>query len=951
MSNEMQPTITYGRRPTLGEVRAYYCRDPFLDLLLQVCQTRRVVMAVPPGPGSWKPDWDNDRIRGASRADLRAFILSRINRDLPGLDDSDRPPFYPSFHFTVEYWRPGEVDTSPSLGSDAVAETDLPTWRESFEDLMAGIHALRQANVAHRLKFSGHRSLHLLVPSGGNSLPVSQVADHGVDLSMLRLPYSLNEDTGLVSLPLSWERLHTFRPWQANLHLVTIRGDWLRAVNQAERERTHRFVDNLEERRIAEVRGRFEPADDLDDLRAWVTQHIDPNPREAGAPAAPSPLATAWRWVCGVLPVTAEQMRTALGHKDPDVRWLTAEAYLLHGTCLPEDLVVKLMADDDLYVRSTALDIIARFADPLTDWLLDRLTTDSLDGWTATATVLAHNAWQRGATSAVLIRRLDDSPMTSAEVTALGRLACVIGVAYRFDGNSDMLDWPAAWSLVHKADEAGHNSPEWTLRRRALALIAEMANPRRHRSQVSLAEELAALGPAVTDLLLLESVALDPHLSRALLIALSLGADKRAIDTFVRSLADRHRHRAKWASRALLQLGEHALPALLEATRDSHPRRRRYAIRCLRHLADPRFREAIRDGLKSDDDTVCHQAVIAIRPIVRVEDVALLKQVVRNRRWYTRREGVVTLAALGARGRDAITELAQRDGEPTSAGWLWRHGDNRALAIVLAGLGGGPDVRRAAAWQLGDGPLTDRLADQAIDCVLAMDLDDEDREPPDWTSLPLDLFVRFRHRPRAFALFDKLCGSENGWDHHLAAKTLGRWTGPNQGRAVALLVSMLHDHQRRDARNALVVLGPDCLPAVQAARDDAPDPASRQRLEAAVNDLEVCRQAETGGGITPAFLAAASRTTAGARDRVAVAFRERDRAAVLSTLASALAHDHEPVRQGGRDLLGRMGEVGRRTIARARDHAPQGVAQQEMDRFLAKLAKEGARLDETVSRP
>jgi len=46
-----------------------------------------------------------------------------------------------------------------------------------------------------------------------------------------------------------------------------------------------------------------------------------------------------------------------------------------------------------------------------------------------------------------------------------------------------------------------------------------------------------------------------------------------------------------------------------------------------------------------------------------------------------------------------------------------------------------------------------------------------------------------------------------------------------------------------------------------------------------------------------------------------------------------------------------MGEVGRRAMARARDHAPQGIARREMDRFLAKLAKERARLAGTVSRP
>jgi len=935
MSHAGQPAVTYGRRPTLGEVRAYYCRDDFLDMLLQVCETRRVVMVVS-AERHWTPDWDSDRVTGASRADLRAFILTRISRCLGGLGDADRPESYPSFHVTTEYWRPGDVDTCPSFGCDAVVEADLTTWRESFLEVMAWIHALREANVVHRLKFSGHRSLHLLIPSGGDRLPVRLLAGGNAhDTDILRLPYSLNEDTGLVSLPLSWERLHMFRPWQANLHLVDIRDDWLRAVSEAERERTRSFLGSLKGKRGPRPRPRYEPADHLDDLRAWVTRHLEAGSRSVrpGCPrAAISPLATAWQRVCGILPVTVEHVRSALGHEDPDVRWLTVEAFLLHGDELPQDLVAELMADDDPYVRSAAVDVIARFAESLTNWFLDRLTSDSLDGWTTIVAVLVHSARHRDAASAALVRWLDHSPMTPAAANALGRLACAIGVGCQ--------DWPAAWSLVRKVEAGGHDIPEWAARRRALALIAEMADHGRRRPLMRIAGELAALGPAATDLLLLESAAIEPRMSRALLIALSLGADERAIPAFVRSLADTHRDRARWASRALVQLGERAVPALLEAARDDHPRRRRYAIRCLGHMVGPRFRQVIRDALESEDDTVCHQAVIALRPIARIEDAELLKQVVRDRNWYTRREAVETLTALGARGRDAITELALTDGEPTSAGWLWRHGDDHALPTVLDGLRGGPEASRAAVWQLVDGPLDDRLADKVIDHVLASDLVEEDQ--------PLDLFVRFRHRPRAFALFDRLCGSEEGWDHHLAAQTLGRWTGPDQGRAVALLVSMLHDHQRRDARNALVAFGPDCLPAVQAARDDTTDPASRQRIQAAVNDLEVCGQAETGGGITPAFLAAASRTTARVRDRVAAAFRERDTAAVLSALASSLVHDREPVRRGGRDLLGRMGEAGRHAIARARDDAPQGTAREEMDRFLAKLAKERARLAETA---
>jgi len=920
-------------------VRAYYRRHDFLEMLLQVCRTRWVSMVVP-ATKHWPPPSDSDRVTGATRSELRDFIMQRIRERLDGLADADRPPFYPSFHVAVHYWRPGEVGADPCLGSDAVVETDLPTWRESFQDVMAWIHALRRANVVHRLKFSGHRSLHVLVPSAGDRLRVSLLAGgnaDGITGGNVRLPYSLNEDTGLVSLPLTWERLHAFRPWQANLHLVDIHPGWLREASEEERDLTGSFLESLEQDRSASLRIRYEPAEHLDDVRAWAAVRLQPGSRgvAAASPHPPAPaLATAWQQVCGLLPVTATHVRAALGHGDLDVRWLTLEAFLLHGTDLPEHLVVELMGQDDPYVLAAAVDVVgARFAAQDTAWLLDHLTSADLHVWTAIAVALAHSTRLRDDLSALLIGQADRPLPAPAAANALARLASVIGVACQ--------DWPAAWSLTQQAEAAGCDSPEWSARRRGVALIAEMTDRQRRRPQVHVIEELTALAPDVTDLLILESVASEPRVSRALLIALSLKVDERAIPAYTRSLAHTHRDRARWASRALVQLGERAVPALVEAARDHHPRRRRYAIRCLGHLADPRSREVIRHALANDDDRACEQAAIALRPIARVEDIALLEQVVRERDWCTRREAVETLVALGAPGREAIAQLALTDREPTSAGWLWCHGGDQALPALLDGLNGGRQEIRAAVWQLVEGPLDDRLADQVIDCVLASDMAEEE--------VPLDFFVRFRHRPRAFALFNRLCNSDEPWEDHMAAQTLAGWAGLDQDRAVNLLVSMLHAHQRPDARNALVALGTRCLPVVRAARDESPDPASRQRLQTAVNDLEVCQQAETGGAITPEFLAAASRAAVPARDRAVAAFRRRDAGAVLPALASSLLHDRAPVRQAARDLLNRMGEEGQRALARARDEAAPGVAREEADRFLAKLAKKRAQLARTAS--
>jgi len=82
------------------------------------------------------------------------------------------------------------------------------------------------------LKYSGVRSLHLMIPLeafprsfGGKSI-LSYFRRHcGVKKidqpTVLRLAYMLNEDKGLVNLPITPEELPLFRPWEVHLHNVT----------------------------------------------------------------------------------------------------------------------------------------------------------------------------------------------------------------------------------------------------------------------------------------------------------------------------------------------------------------------------------------------------------------------------------------------------------------------------------------------------------------------------------------------------------------------------------------------------------------------------------------------------------------------------------------------------------------------------------------------------------
>lgn len=156
----MDRLITYGRCPSLGEVRAYYTRPDFLDFLLRTCAMRSVHLIIPTAK-HWNPG-DADRITGNSCEELRDIMLARIAAAYPDTREDEQLPFYPSFHQGIERWASGMVDLVPATGHDAVAEADLSTWREAFLDVRTLIATLREQQIPCLCKFSGHRSLHVL---------------------------------------------------------------------------------------------------------------------------------------------------------------------------------------------------------------------------------------------------------------------------------------------------------------------------------------------------------------------------------------------------------------------------------------------------------------------------------------------------------------------------------------------------------------------------------------------------------------------------------------------------------------------------------------------------------------------------------------------------------------------------------------------------------------------
>ena len=154
----MASTVTLGRKPTLGEVISYYTRDDFIRYLLDTRLERRVVLVISPKM-HWEPNWPRDEVRAENAEQFRGFLYDKIAEQLPEVALDERPPFYPSFHQAV--WTRSAGEQRP----DSVFEADLPTWRDAFGDLRPVVEQLDRHGVYYQHKFSGHRSLHVVIPA------------------------------------------------------------------------------------------------------------------------------------------------------------------------------------------------------------------------------------------------------------------------------------------------------------------------------------------------------------------------------------------------------------------------------------------------------------------------------------------------------------------------------------------------------------------------------------------------------------------------------------------------------------------------------------------------------------------------------------------------------------------------------------------------------------------
>jgi len=377
----MVATKTFGRWPTLGEMKEYYSRDDVLSFIYDECRIRNVDIAFRAKRIGINPK---------SKAELRAIIekditdkIEKAYQDVTPVDDARlKKHDYLSFHSQTSIASDGKL-----VGFDVIFEADVQGWRKAFEDLYGVVKMLDGYGVCYRIKYSGVRSLHLMIPF--ESFPsmfngelifnkrnkiqeklqkyfhrhCGMEKAHGG--SVMRLAYSLNEDIGLVSLPITSDELAEFRPYEANIHNVTVDKPWhgdipvdaqdnmenfLHEVYKEDKKNAKKIIYNLEIK--SKNHAPIEDKSNIDELLDTLKSDDQYKRVEAS-----------WKLLYRSESLPFPVLREAINDENPDVRWYMAELLQKNLNADAINLAGKMLWDKDQFVRISAIDALALSGD------------------------------------------------------------------------------------------------------------------------------------------------------------------------------------------------------------------------------------------------------------------------------------------------------------------------------------------------------------------------------------------------------------------------------------------------------------------------------------------------------------------------------------------------------------------------------------------------------------
>lgn len=696
-------TTTLGRHPTLGEVLDYYTQESFLQLLLDVTRRRRVVLVLS-RKKHWEPDWTRYEVVGTTEDELQRRIVKQIRDTWPALTLGDRPDYYPAFHQSV--WKRSQ-HRNPEMGADGgtdradhmdcVFEADLPTWRDAFQDVSAVIARFEHHGVPYLHKFSGHRSLHIMIP--GDALPrgyrgkgarkLAQLllhwsGSHAHFLGVItRMPYSLNEDSGLVCLPIEHGGLNRFRPWQANLHIVNVPETaydlW---GTPSDQDALLKLIQEL----TAE--------DSAHPYPTKITLSVDP-PAQSLVPfqsrmaeiGADDGIGQAWQHLHGTDPLSEQMLIAGLNADAADARWLTAEAFLFHGQNLTKTGFQSLITQNEEYVQVSATDVLLRFSDVIVPFAV--ATVRELDTYTPGGAMAAYLLTQSEQLKTSIFEALlaDDANTHDVRVT----VACLTGALAG--------DWERALDIVAPLREKPSlpETDQAFLEKKLTALDILSTLGGWNKEEESRKEQtLVNLGPAITDLLLTAATSPDRRFRRGVVSVLAELADPRATDHLIRAFEDDYTKVRRKAILGLIRIGTPAIPSLIEATGSDQTALRRYAIQCLGKIGVSEVKPVIIEALGDSEEVVRRQAIRALSELATSDDLDALRQFLREAQPNNALQATEVLEALGDPGIQMMRNLALEEGNAAAAYFIAAHGDDRGRDILVAQLSGDNEARDTA---------------------------------------------------------------------------------------------------------------------------------------------------------------------------------------------------------------------------------------------------------------
>jgi hypothetical protein len=361
---------TMGRWPTKGELCEYYARDDICAVIYYQSKRWKILMEF----------GDEYLLEPTSEKDAREKILGNLRDFSYGVKETERLPEYPTMHILRDR---GEM---ASVRFDFMFEEDPQSWKQGFDEMAKALDVLDACDAYYQMKFSGHKSLHLIIPAeafprtfrGKSVNEQFSLIEKRLKIYLrsymprvgratpagLRVVYSTNPKSGMVSIPLRRKELPCFQPWMANIYTVAVDFDWFAVPSNAV-ERTekllHLVFDNGQSNPVTVSTPAFQPLpvkaytgdalwNEAEILKAIDSEH--PQERVAGARAA----------LVQNIRLPQEKLKRLLYDTERDTVWFGMEIAMRDASSVKVEDIIYLLGQKDDYLVGLGHQLVAQSA-------------------------------------------------------------------------------------------------------------------------------------------------------------------------------------------------------------------------------------------------------------------------------------------------------------------------------------------------------------------------------------------------------------------------------------------------------------------------------------------------------------------------------------------------------------------------------------------------------------